>query len=83
MQLPESILLFKPSILKALRSYTRERFVKDVTAGITVGIVALPLAMAFAIAGLIASGETVIRNSECVQISFPGFFELLDQLRQD
>ncbi|MFZ1364962.1 MAG: SulP family inorganic anion transporter [Brachymonas denitrificans] len=50
MQLPESILLFKPSILKALRSYTRERFVKDVTAGITVGIVALPLAMAFAIA---------------------------------
>ncbi|HQG45726.1 MAG TPA: 3-phosphoshikimate 1-carboxyvinyltransferase [bacterium] len=41
------------------------------------------IAMAFAIAGLIASGETVIRNSECVQISFPGFFELLDQLRQD
>ena len=50
MQLPESILMFKPSILQAMRGYNRERFIKDVTAGITVGVVALPLAMAFAIA---------------------------------
>jgi len=29
--------------------------------------------MAFAIAGLFASGETVIRNTECVNTSYPGF----------
>ena len=33
-----------------MRTYSRERFFKDVGAGATVGIVALPLAMAFAIA---------------------------------
>ncbi|MEZ7829742.1 SulP family inorganic anion transporter [Brachymonas denitrificans] len=50
MQLPDSILMFKPSILQSMRGYNRERFIKDVTAGLTVGVVALPLAMAFAIA---------------------------------
>lgn len=38
------------------------------------------IAMSFAIAGLIASGETTIRNCDCVDISFPGFFELLEQV---
>jgi SulP family sulfate permease len=37
-------------LLDALKDYTRERFAKDMGAGLTVGIVALPLAMAFAIA---------------------------------
>ncbi len=32
------------------------------------------IAMSFAIAGLIATGETEILNSECVDISFPGFW---------
>jgi sulfate permease, SulP family len=41
---------FHPRALNALRGYTREAFFKDLGAGITVGIVALPLAMAFAIA---------------------------------
>ncbi|MBK1614274.1 sodium-independent anion transporter [Rubrivivax gelatinosus] len=41
---------FRPRILDALSSYDRRRFGADVGAGITVGIVALPLAMAFAIA---------------------------------
>ncbi|MBZ8141256.1 sodium-independent anion transporter [Rubrivivax gelatinosus] len=41
---------FRPRILDALNSYDRRRFGADVGAGITVGIVALPLAMAFAIA---------------------------------
>ena len=50
MQMPKSFLIFKPSIFAALRGYNRERFIKDVTAGLTVGVVALPLAMAFAIA---------------------------------
>ncbi|MEY3487880.1 MAG: hypothetical protein RL075_1885 [Pseudomonadota bacterium] len=41
---------FRPRLLDALRDYTRERFAKDMGAGLTVGILALPLAMAFAIA---------------------------------
>jgi sulfate permease, SulP family len=41
---------FRPRLLDALRGYDRERFMRDLGAGITVGIVALPLAMAFAIA---------------------------------
>ncbi|MDD2692673.1 MAG: SulP family inorganic anion transporter [Simplicispira sp.] len=41
---------FRPRILDALRGYTRARALTDIGAGATVGIVALPLAMAFAIA---------------------------------
>ncbi len=41
---------FRPRIADALRGYDRDRFVRDLGAGATVGIVALPLAMAFAIA---------------------------------
>src|SRR3977135_667453 len=39
-----------PKSVTALRNYSREKFVSDVLAGVTVGLVALPLAMAFAIA---------------------------------
>jgi SulP family sulfate permease len=42
--------VFRPRLLQALRGYERERFLRDLGAGLTVGIVALPLAMAFAIA---------------------------------
>ncbi len=38
------------------------------------------IAMAFAIAALGADGDTVIRDSHCVGISFPKFFELLESL---
>jgi SulP family sulfate permease len=41
---------FKPYLLKTLKGYDRTQFFADLIAGITVGIVALPLAMAFAIA---------------------------------
>jgi sulfate permease, SulP family len=41
---------FRPRSLALLEGYTRERLVADVGAGLTVGIVALPLALAFAIA---------------------------------
>ena len=41
---------FRPRIVQDMRSYTRDRLAKDIGAGATVGIVALPLAMAFAIA---------------------------------
>jgi 3-phosphoshikimate 1-carboxyvinyltransferase len=38
------------------------------------------IAMAFAVAGLAAEGETVIRDSECAGVSFPTFFEELRRL---
>ncbi len=41
---------FRPKLLQALQGYSRQRFWGDVGAGLTVGVVALPLAMAFAIA---------------------------------
>jgi SulP family sulfate permease len=39
-----------PKSVLCLRQYSREKFVADLIAGVTVGLVALPLAMAFAIA---------------------------------
>jgi len=41
---------FRPKLVEALQTYTHADFLGDVTAGITVGLVALPLAMAFGIA---------------------------------
>jgi 3-phosphoshikimate 1-carboxyvinyltransferase len=38
------------------------------------------IAMAFAVAGLLAEGETEITGSECVDISYPDFFEALADL---
>jgi SulP family sulfate permease len=42
--------VLKPKLLTTLEHYTRAQFVRDLTAGLIVGIVALPLAIAFAIA---------------------------------
>jgi 3-phosphoshikimate 1-carboxyvinyltransferase len=39
------------------------------------------LAMAFAVAGLVARGETNILNADCVDISFPTFWEEFEKLR--
>ena len=44
------MLHFRPRLLDELRGYDRGKFVADLTAGLTVAAVALPLAMAFAIA---------------------------------
>src|ERR1051325_7997072 len=43
-----------PKLFLCLRNYTTQDFVADLIAGLTVGLVALPLAMAFGI----ASGDT-------------------------
>ena len=40
------------------------------------------IAMAFTIAGLVASGPTVIGDADCVSVSFPGFYDLLARLTQ-
>src|SRR5574343_1020241 len=41
---------FRPKLLDSLSGYSRSQFFHDVSAGLTVGVLALPLAMAFAIA---------------------------------
>jgi len=38
------------------------------------------IAMSMAVAGLLATGETVVTGSDCAAVSFPGFFELLARL---
>ncbi|MBS1722172.1 MAG: sulfate permease [Armatimonadetes bacterium] len=43
-----------PKLFHCLKEYSGELFVKDLVAGITVGLVALPLAMAFAISSGVA-----------------------------
>jgi SulP family sulfate permease len=48
--LPNRFHPFRPRLLDALQGYNRQRFFTDLGAGITVGIVALPLALAFGIA---------------------------------
>jgi 3-phosphoshikimate 1-carboxyvinyltransferase len=39
------------------------------------------IAMAFSVAGLVASGETRIHEAECADVSFPGFYEILARAR--
>ena len=43
-------IIFRPKLLECLPNYSRAQFGKDLASGITVGVLALPLAMAFAIA---------------------------------
>ncbi|MGN0433173.1 MAG: 3-phosphoshikimate 1-carboxyvinyltransferase, partial [Bilifractor sp.] len=40
------------------------------------------IAMSFAIASLAADGETEIRDAECVNISYPEFYQDLKSLLQ-
>lgn len=39
------------------------------------------IAMAFAIAGLFAEGETLIKGVECIETSYPGFIREIEQLQ--
>lgn len=38
------------------------------------------IAMAFAIAGLLADGETVLDDTACINVSYPGFLDVLEML---
>ena len=40
------------------------------------------VAMAMAVAGMIADGDTTVDDAACVDISYPGFFDQLDSLRR-
>ncbi len=40
------------------------------------------IAMSFGVAGLALPGETVIKSSDCVEISFPAFWDLLRHVQR-
>ena len=50
----------KPSIISSLKGYNRETLTKDILSGIIVGIVALPLAIAFGIASGVTPEQGII-----------------------
>ncbi|MDR2385364.1 MAG: sulfate permease [Tannerella sp.] len=54
------VLGFKPRLFKSLKSYSGEKFSKDLMSGIIVGIVALPLAIAFGIASGVSPEKGLI-----------------------
>ena len=75
-------MFFHPRILDSFAGYNRKLFTKDILAGLTVGIVALPLAMAFASASglkpeagiftaIIAGGLISLLGGSKVQIGGP------------
>ena len=41
------------------------------------------IAMALAVAGLAAEGETIIRDAECAAVTYPAFFEAFRALGAD
>ena len=72
----------KPMLLTALKSYNKSQFVKDVTAGIIVAIIALPLSIALALASgvgpeagiftaIVAGFVISALGGSCVQIAGP------------
>ena len=58
--LPSQLHPFRPRLLDSLRGYDRSRALADVGAGLTVGVVALPLAMAFAIASGVKPEQGIV-----------------------
>jgi len=51
---------FKPKMISAIKNYDRKTFVADLMAGVIVGIVALPLAIAFGIASGVSPEKGII-----------------------
>ncbi len=51
---------FKPRLLTELSDYSRDKFRADLLSGVTVGIIAVPLAMAFAIASGVSPEQGLI-----------------------
>jgi SulP family sulfate permease len=57
MQVPS---VLKPKLLTTLRAYDRRQFIADLSAGVIVGVVALPLAIAFGIASGVSPEKGLI-----------------------
>ncbi|MEP7155665.1 MAG: SulP family inorganic anion transporter [Betaproteobacteria bacterium] len=51
---------FKPRLFEHVKTYNRDDFAKDFAAGLTVGVVALPLAMAFGIASGVRPEQGIV-----------------------
>ena len=51
---------FRPKLLDTIKGYTRAAFMRDLMAGVIVGIVALPLAIAFGIASGVSPEKGII-----------------------
>ncbi|KAA6301547.1 MAG: SulP family [Candidatus Ordinivivax streblomastigis] len=51
---------FKPKLFTSLKNYSKEKFMTDLMAGVIVGIVALPLAIAFGIASGVSPEKGLI-----------------------
>ena len=52
--------MLKPKLFTTLKTYTKDLFIADLSAGVIVGIVALPLAIAFAIASGVSPEKGVL-----------------------
>ena len=51
---------FKPKLWDSIKTYTKEKFFGDLMSGIIVGIVALPLAIAFGIASGVSPEKEIV-----------------------
>ena len=51
---------FKPKLISTLKNYSKETFSADLMAGVIVGIVALPLAIAFGIASGVSPEKGIL-----------------------
>ena len=54
---PTPAAFFRPALWDALKQYTRADLLKDLSAGTTVGLIALPLAIGFGIASGVSPGQ--------------------------
>lgn len=59
---PKWIPSFRPKLLECLHDYNKERFLADLGAGITVGIIALPLAIGLGIASGASPGTGIFTS---------------------
>ena len=54
------VMSFRPKLFDTLKNYSRADFLRDLMAGVIVGIVALPLAIAFGIASGVSPEKGII-----------------------
>ncbi len=58
--------MYGPKLFSVLKGgYSKDQFIKDLTAGLIVGVVALPLAIAFAIASGVSPEKGLVNCNNC------------------